>query len=312
VIPPNILSRAKGLAIFTVVKAGFLFSGRAGSGIVVARLPGDQGWSAPSCIATEVTDFVVVLNSDDAVKAFSHGGNVTLGGNLSVAAGPIGRNAEAAGTVNNMAAIFSYSKTRGLFAGVSIEGSVIIERKDANAKFYGRKVSAKELLSGAVPPPKEADPLYAALFQRASASPKTGSPPPLKAKPKIRPFATHQSTGSTSQSSAYGTQATMKMPDETQYNQYTYPHSVPSPYTAPSPPSPPSPPPPPRPRPAAPAQDVVIALYDFPGEQPTDLPFKVGDRITVIQRTESTNDWWRGSCNGREGMFPANYVQHNN
>jgi lipid-binding SYLF domain-containing protein len=94
VIPPDILARAQGLAIFTVIKAGFLFSGRAGSGIVVARLADGTGWSAPSCIATggmgfggqigaEVTDFVVVLNSADAVKAFSHGGNVTLGGNLS-------------------------------------------------------------------------------------------------------------------------------------------------------------------------------------------------------------------------------------
>jgi lipid-binding SYLF domain-containing protein len=94
VIPPNILARAQGLAIFTVIKAGFLFSGRAGSGIVVARLPNNAGWSAPSCIATggmgvggqigaEVTDFVIVLNSQDAVKAFSHGGNVTLGSNLS-------------------------------------------------------------------------------------------------------------------------------------------------------------------------------------------------------------------------------------
>ncbi|RKP08570.1 hypothetical protein THASP1DRAFT_15516, partial [Thamnocephalis sphaerospora] len=177
VIPPDILARAKGLAIFTVVKAGFLFSGRAGSGIVIARLP-DGTWSAPSGIATggmgfggqigaEMTDFVVVLNSRDAVKAFSHGGNVTLGGNLSVAAGPIGRNAEAAGTVGNLAAIFSYSKTRGLFAGVSIEGSVIVERRDANAKFYGRTVSAKELLSGGVPPPPQADALYAALASRA-------------------------------------------------------------------------------------------------------------------------------------------------
>ncbi|CAG8585100.1 14807_t:CDS:2, partial [Cetraspora pellucida] len=91
VIPPNILQKAKGFAIFTVIKAGFVFSGRAGSGLVVARLE-DGSWSAPSAIATggmgfggqigaEITDFVIVLNSRAAVKSFMHGGNVTLGGN---------------------------------------------------------------------------------------------------------------------------------------------------------------------------------------------------------------------------------------
>ncbi|KAF9425524.1 hypothetical protein BGZ94_007450, partial [Podila epigama] len=93
IIPPDILSKAKGLAIFTVIKAGFLFSGRAGSGIVIARLD-DGTWSAPSAIGTggmgfggqigaEFTDFVIVLNTRAAVKSFSSGGNVTLGGNLS-------------------------------------------------------------------------------------------------------------------------------------------------------------------------------------------------------------------------------------
>ncbi|CAG8818360.1 28240_t:CDS:2, partial [Racocetra persica] len=124
VIPPNILQKAKGFAIFTVIKAGFVFSGRVGSGLVVARLE-DGSWSAPSAIMTggmgfggqlgaELTDFVIVLNSRAAVKSFMHGGNVTLGGNLIdniiVAAGPIGRNAEGAGSVSlgHVAAVFSY------------------------------------------------------------------------------------------------------------------------------------------------------------------------------------------------------------
>ncbi|KAJ1924375.1 DUF500 super, partial [Linderina pennispora] len=85
-----------------------------------------------------MTDFVMILNTPSAVKAFTHGGNVTLGGNLSVSAGPIGRSAEASGAIRNIAPVFSYSKSKGLFAGVSLEGSVILERKDANAKLYGR------------------------------------------------------------------------------------------------------------------------------------------------------------------------------
>ena len=85
-----------------------------------------------------------------------------------VAAGPIGRNAEASGTASlkSVAAVYSYSKTRGLFAGVSLEGSVIIERFDANAKMYGRKVSSRDLLNGTIPPPPQADSLYRALDTR--------------------------------------------------------------------------------------------------------------------------------------------------
>lgn len=85
-----------------------------------------------------------------------------------MAAGPIGRNAEASGTasIKSVAAVYSYSKTRGLFAGISLEGSVIIERFDANAKMYGRKVATRDLLNGTIPPPPQADPLYRALEVR--------------------------------------------------------------------------------------------------------------------------------------------------
>src|SRR3954453_10827665 len=126
-----------------------------GSGIIVARLA-DGTWSAPSAIATagagiggqigfEPTDFVFILNDAAVVRTMSQAGSITLDGNVSIAAGPVGRNAEAAGaaSMRGVAGIFSYSKTKGLFAGVSLEGSVIIERKDANAKMYGRQISAK-------------------------------------------------------------------------------------------------------------------------------------------------------------------------
>lgn len=88
---------------------------------------------------------------------------------MSIAAGPVGRNAEAAGaaSLRSVAGIFSYSKTKGLFAGVSLEGSAIIERKEANAKLYGRPVSAKELLTGGERPPPAAAPLLAILNSRA-------------------------------------------------------------------------------------------------------------------------------------------------
>jgi lipid-binding SYLF domain-containing protein len=161
-----------------VIKAGFLGSARYGNGVVVARLA-DGTWSAPSAIGTggagfggqigfELTDFVFILNDAAAVRTFSQAGSLTLGGNVSIAAGPVGRNAEAAGaaSLKGVAGIFSYSKTKGLFAGVSLEGSAIIERRDANEKLYGQRFTAAQLLTGAVRPPPAAQPLMNILNSR--------------------------------------------------------------------------------------------------------------------------------------------------
>ena len=126
--------------MFTILKAGFVFSGKAGSGLVIARLP-DGSWSAPSCIATagvgwglqvgagqshqlalgnlklntgsDMTEVVIVLNSDAAVKAFSHGGNITIGGGFSAAAGPIGTGGNISAALANPAPMFSYSRSKG-------------------------------------------------------------------------------------------------------------------------------------------------------------------------------------------------------
>ncbi|EIW67594.1 hypothetical protein TREMEDRAFT_40282 [Tremella mesenterica DSM 1558] len=169
-IPKAVLQRAKGLAVFTILKAGFVFSGKAGSGIVIARLP-DGSWSAPSCIATagvgwglqigaDLTEVVIVLNSDEAVKAFSRGGNVTVGGGISAAAGPIGTGGQFSASIANPAPMFSYSRSKGLFAGLSLDGTVLVERKDANREFYGTTISAGDILTGRVPPPEIASPMY--------------------------------------------------------------------------------------------------------------------------------------------------------
>ncbi|CAE6512663.1 unnamed protein product [Rhizoctonia solani] len=169
-IPKAVLQHARGLAIFQVLKAGFVFSGKAGSGIVLARLP-DGSWSAPSCIGTagvgwglqigaDITDFVIVLNSEEAVRAFSMGGNVTIGGNISASAGPIGTGGAVQASLASPAPMFSYSKSKGLFAGLSLEGTVLIERKDANRDFYGSDIPAKDILGGRVPPPEVAGKMY--------------------------------------------------------------------------------------------------------------------------------------------------------
>jgi lipid-binding SYLF domain-containing protein len=325
-----------------VIKAGFLGSARFGSGLVVARLP-DGSWSAPSAIATggagfggqigfELTDFVFILNDASAVKTFSQAGSLTLGGNVSVAAGPVGRNAEAAGaaSLRSVAGIFSYSKTKGLFAGVSLEGSAIIERKDANAKLYGRPVSARELLTGGERPPPAAAPLMSILnsrvFNGMSAGVtddrmyndipvyddrhdevvwgnKTGS-----AYGENQP----RDTGAGGGGHAHDEFGRPKRSTTWQDDVYDQPRSFGQPSrsntihdgfrasstagngtekkVAPG-------------RPAAPKpnyaskealmkKNEAIALYTFEPDQPGDLGFKKGDIITVLKKTDSDNDWW--------------------
>lgn len=113
----------------------------------------------------ELTDFVFILNSDDAVEKFMHSGSLTVGGNFSVALGPIGRSAEAGAVAGRqgMAAMFAYSKTRGIYGGVTFEGGVLGVRPAANRKMYSQEVSVKQLLTGEITPPAEVEPLMRVL-----------------------------------------------------------------------------------------------------------------------------------------------------
>ena len=172
-VPPRVLQSAKGVAILRVLKGGFFVSGRIGEGVVIARLPGG-GWSGPSAIGTggagfgfqvggQVTEFVIILNTRAAVEAFARGGNVEVGGALSVAAGPVGRAAEAG--ILPVAAVYTYSRSQGLFAGASLEGTILLAQSGKNARYYGRPVTPEQILGGGVVPPPSARPLVAALGQ---------------------------------------------------------------------------------------------------------------------------------------------------
>jgi SH3 domain-containing YSC84-like protein 1 len=165
-IPEVIMREAKGLAIITITKAGFVFSGRGGTGIVVART--EKGWSGPSAIGAggmgfgfqagaQVSELVIVLNTPDAVVAFAKGGNVTLGGAMSLATGPVGRDLEGSMAVG--AVMYTYSRSQGFFAGVSLEGTVIGTRDDTNTEYYGKPVQARDILSGSIAPPAGAEKL---------------------------------------------------------------------------------------------------------------------------------------------------------
>jgi lipid-binding SYLF domain-containing protein len=176
-IPARLLEEAKGIAVMTVCKGGFGLAGvEFGSGLVVARLDADR-WSAPSAIGTggmswgalvgaQVADHVFLLMTDAAVEMlFSNNGSVQLGADVGVALGPLGRSLEAdfGAAPGSVAPIYTYSLTKGFYAGVSLDGKVIFTRHRVNEKFYGRQVGAREILQGAVPTPPAAQPLYEAL-----------------------------------------------------------------------------------------------------------------------------------------------------
>lgn len=159
-IPRSILRNAKGVAILRVYRAGLVgFGVKAGHGVVVARTP-RGGWSGPVFVSTggagigpqiggQVNEVVLVLNSQSAVEAFSRG-NIRLGGDLSVAVGPIGRDLQAAGAIPPPAAVYAYSVSKGLFAGAQLEGTVIVSDSRANARYYGAPVNPGAVLSGRV------------------------------------------------------------------------------------------------------------------------------------------------------------------
>jgi lipid-binding SYLF domain-containing protein len=115
-------------------------------------------------VGAELTDFIFVLNNDSAVRAFSRDGNIKLGADLSAAAGPVGRDVQ--GAIMSTAAVYTYSRSKGLFAGASLEGAIIATQKTANERYYGQKVGARAILAGEVPPPQGAESLLGILNGR--------------------------------------------------------------------------------------------------------------------------------------------------
>lgn len=179
-IPLDLLRHAQGLVFLTVLKGGLILGPRIGTGLVVARLPETQGggWSAPSALLTggvmagalvglDVTDYVIVLTTREAVLSFAQSGQVSVGGELDITLGPVGRAgaADIFASQGAYASAYAYAHTRGLYGGVSLEGTVIVARYEVNQAFYGRYVTPTDLLTGKVPRPRAGTPLYHALHQ---------------------------------------------------------------------------------------------------------------------------------------------------
>ena len=180
-IPKDLLNKADCVVIYpSVKKAAFGVGGSYGRGLITCRTGRyfSGSWSAPAMFAleagsfgfqigSEATDFVLlVMNESGANSVMSS--KVKLGADAAVAAGPVGRDAAAATDIVLKAEILSYSRSKGLFSGVSLEGSTLRSDDGANKALYGKELSAKEIVRlGKVPPPASAQRLLA-ILRRAS------------------------------------------------------------------------------------------------------------------------------------------------
>lgn len=155
-IPEAILKKAEGIAIFpSMLKAGFVVGGMRGHGILSARRKNGT-WTPPTFmtltggsfglqIGGQAVDLVLVINDRRGVDTFVKN-QFKLGADASVAAGPVGREAQAATDLQLRAQILSYSRSRGLFAGVTVNGSTVRADRDANGRFYGTRFTAAQII----------------------------------------------------------------------------------------------------------------------------------------------------------------------
>jgi lipid-binding SYLF domain-containing protein len=173
-IPEDLLRKAHCVVVVPGMKKGaFIVGGEYGKGFVSCRSSKDRQWSAPAAIRMEggsvgfqiggsETDVVLlVMNQKGADRLMSN--QFKLGGDASVAAGPVGRTANAATDATMRAEILAWSKTRGVFAGVSLSGSTLREDRDANKALYGKDLGTRDVITGAVPPPTGSTPLLKLL-----------------------------------------------------------------------------------------------------------------------------------------------------
>jgi lipid-binding SYLF domain-containing protein len=175
-IPGDILGSAKCVAVVpNLIKGGFVVGGAHGRGMATCRTA--TGWSAPAPITTtggsvglqiggQAVDLIMVVMNDRGMQALLTN-KFKLGADASVAAGPVGRHTEGSTDWKLRAEVLTYSRARGLFAGISFNGAVIKQDEDATGELYGRQIDFKTILTGSVQPPQSAEKFLAAVRQAA-------------------------------------------------------------------------------------------------------------------------------------------------
>jgi lipid-binding SYLF domain-containing protein len=163
-IPHDLLDKAKCVVVIPgMKKVGFIFGAKYGSGFAVCRRPGNVGWSAPAAMRVEggsvgfqigasETDIVLLVMNDGGMRHILSD-KFTIGGEATAAAGPIGRDAAAQTDSMMNAEMLSYSRSRGLFAGISLEGATLRPDEDANRELYGHVVTNRQALTGNIKVP---------------------------------------------------------------------------------------------------------------------------------------------------------------
>lgn len=170
-IPSNLLQSCKGILIMRQYKAGFIFGVKGGAGVALKRDKETGKWSAPSFVSNaegsvgfqiggQAIDAILLIMNESGVQSLLQA-KCKLGVDASLAAGPVGRDAEA--KIGPDTAFLVYSKAKGLYGGVSLEGGIITQDNKANKKFYGKEVTVKEIFKDEVDIPEEADVLIKSL-----------------------------------------------------------------------------------------------------------------------------------------------------
>jgi lipid-binding SYLF domain-containing protein len=169
-IPQDLMNRAQCVVIVpNMKKAGFIWGAKYGRGFAMCRRHGGVGWTAPAAMRIEggsfglqigasESDVVLLVNNESGMKHLLSD-KFTLGGDASAAAGPVGRDASAQTDVALHAEMLSYSRSRGIFAGIALEGATLRPDKDSDRDLYGRDINNREILTGDVKPPAVAEKL---------------------------------------------------------------------------------------------------------------------------------------------------------
>jgi SH3 domain-containing YSC84-like protein 1 len=177
-IPQELLDRSHCVVVIPGMKGGaFIFGAKYGKGFLSCRKKSGEGWVSPGAVrieggsfglqigGTETDVILLVMNERGAQRLLSS--KFTLGGDATVAAGPVGRQATAQTDAYMTAEIISWSRSRGVFAGISLQGSTLRQDSDDNRSLYGRSISNKDIVAKEIATPKAAEPLVS-LFNKYS------------------------------------------------------------------------------------------------------------------------------------------------
>jgi SH3 domain-containing YSC84-like protein 1 len=184
-VPEDLMEKARCVGIIPAAKrAGFVFGGQYGKGLITCRVHDTNRWSGPSMVILQGGSFGLQIGAGETDIVFTvmnEGGEnklsqdkVTLGGDVTAAVGPLGRSVQAQTDAMMNAEILTWSRARGVFGGVDVNGASLRADNEDNAALYGEKVRQMDILHGRIPSPPEARPLHMELDRYAPKKPRTG------------------------------------------------------------------------------------------------------------------------------------------